>query len=1365
MFKVKGVSINAVQNSDVLPEDYAHETVNFNLSCVVAIYALSYSIMKSCSYWNSNTLATIVDNSKRVCDNLCFDGRISPSNLPKTVDVCGAEVSFNVLRGSKEGLLCDSVQSKSTLENAIINIDECTGFLMWLSCFCISCIYKPTKKSKYMYSLLVYNENHKQTIQYTKNINGTALLVEAVHSIQKEYNSTGHYKIQFVSCSCANVDRSERKKIMKNHRQKQDYETMEPSKKKIFLEKKQVRDMKNKNELKMKQIHKYKTMDAAKKQDLLNNKAEQYRTMDTAKKQDLLNNKAEQYRTMDTTKKQKLVEKSKEEYTSRSSSKKTVDSCVQQFRKKIMEGPYYICCVCNRTLYKKSVLKLNTSSYPSQDIFKIQSSYDGKEYICKTCHSKAIQGRLPCQAIVNNLTVDDIPTELGNLKKLEQILIAQRIIFEKVIVMPKGQQRKIKGAICNVPVNCDQTCNILPRPPERSGIILLKLKRKLQFRGHVYFQPVRPEVIMTALNWLTANNPLYQGIQIDCGNIDVQLTDMTHNENHDTTLQTPANNSSNTTVNENRAEPDDLLTSSEVNSSIEASKDNSNEALNEEEVEDPLNEHRSPASETCLQSVIPDYPILTEEQNSTCSNSSGAEIYNIAPGENKHPVSLMNDKLCEELAFPVLFPKGRFGYTAERQIKITPVKYFNARLLHHSGRFASNPEYLFFAQFVIEQKKVSDNINIALKKVHGQNVTASQVRTNTQILQNLISQDQAYLFLRQIPGSPPYWQKFMYEVVAMVKQLGIPTWFMTLSCADLRWPELFQIIARTNGKNITAEEVEALSYDERCRLLNLNPVIVAKHFQYRVETFFTEILLTNMHPIGKIVYYALRIEFQMRGSPHLHALIWTSDCPKLSQDTKQDYIDYVDQHVQAYLPDKDKDLDLYELVKKYQTHSHSKSCRKYKNIACRFNFGQFFTDSTVVAEPLPDDMDEEIKAAALAKRKEILCLVKQKIDEVLNTSKPQYLPTLSKEDIFQDVGITKEQYQWALSISLDSDYEVHLKRPIDSCFTNNYFIAGIKGFAANVDLQPVFNHYKCITYVCSYFTKDETECSQAIMNAAKEAKEAKEANLNIKDGLRKIGAAFLSSREVSSQECVYRCMPELWLRKIFPKTVFVSTDLPEKRLRVAKSQQELDELDDDSTDIYKSNIIERYSIRPNIIPSVNNMCLAAFAAYYNKEYKSDVSETMDAQPEILSDDIITQLHQNLNHSTSLPGKIRLMNGKEVMKCRKVKAVIRYHTPNKTKEPEQYFHHLLMLYYPWRQETELLGNEQTYMSKFYEPEVQAVVEHNKNTFEPDSDAVTEALETLRNRDITTLCSCSYDAINDQENEDLQSQIHDHLSDAE
>ena len=135
--------------------------------------------------------------------------------------------------------------------------DECTGFLMWLPCYCSSWIYKPTrtKKSRYMYSLLVYNENHKQTIQYIKNINGTSSLVEAGSTIQNECKSTGHYKIQFVSCSCANVDRSERKKNYEKSQIETRLWSNGTMREKIFLEKKQVRDMTNtKHELKRKQL-------------------------------------------------------------------------------------------------------------------------------------------------------------------------------------------------------------------------------------------------------------------------------------------------------------------------------------------------------------------------------------------------------------------------------------------------------------------------------------------------------------------------------------------------------------------------------------------------------------------------------------------------------------------------------------------------------------------------------------------------------------------------------------------------------------------------------------------------------------------------------------------------------------------------------------------------------------------------------------------------------------------------------------------------------------------------------------------------------------------------------------------------------
>ena len=52
---------------------------------------------------------------------------------------------------------------------------------------------------------------------------------------------------------------------------------------------------------------------------------------------------------------------------------------------------------------------------------------------------------------------------------------------------------------------------------------------------------------------------------------------------------------------------------------------------------------------------------------------------------------------------------------------------------------------------------------------------------------------------------------------------------------------------------------------------------------------------------------------------------------------------------------------------------------------------------------------------------------------MLNPSKPEdYDPTLTEADIFNSLGITEEEYYNALSTSPDSDYELHLKRPLDT---------------------------------------------------------------------------------------------------------------------------------------------------------------------------------------------------------------------------------------------------------------------------------------------------------------------------------------------
>ena len=58
-----------------------------------------------------------------------------------------------------------------------------------------------------MHSLMLYNERDMSPIQYTRNRNGMASLVDAIRKIQEKYD------YQFDICSWKVVDRNEREKI------------------------------------------------------------------------------------------------------------------------------------------------------------------------------------------------------------------------------------------------------------------------------------------------------------------------------------------------------------------------------------------------------------------------------------------------------------------------------------------------------------------------------------------------------------------------------------------------------------------------------------------------------------------------------------------------------------------------------------------------------------------------------------------------------------------------------------------------------------------------------------------------------------------------------------------------------------------------------------------------------------------------------------------------------------------------------------------------------------------------------------------------------------------------------------------------
>ena len=79
------------------------------------------------------------------------------------------------------------------------------------------------------------------------------------------------------------------------------------------------------------------------------------------------------------------------------------------------------------------------------------------------------------------MALSPIPDILKDLKKLEKVnlikLISKRILSKKIaIIHGKGEFSKIKGSICNIPIEVENVCNILPRTSVSNGLIVVKLK-------------------------------------------------------------------------------------------------------------------------------------------------------------------------------------------------------------------------------------------------------------------------------------------------------------------------------------------------------------------------------------------------------------------------------------------------------------------------------------------------------------------------------------------------------------------------------------------------------------------------------------------------------------------------------------------------------------------------------------------------------------------------------------------------------------------------------------------------------------------------------------------------------------------------
>ena len=73
---------------------------------------------------------------------------------------------------------------------------------------------------------------------------------------------------------------------------------------------------------------------------------------------------------------------------------------------------------------------------------------------------------------------------------------------------------------------------------------------------------------------------------------------------------------------------------------------------------------------------------------------------------------------------------------------------------------------------------------------------------------------------------------------------------------------------------------------------------------------------------------------------------------------------------------------------------------------------------------------------------------------IFDNTREDYEKVKSIEEIFDLLHISVDEYCYYLEISEDDDFQIHLCRPPNSCFANNYFKIDLSAWQANMGIQP-----------------------------------------------------------------------------------------------------------------------------------------------------------------------------------------------------------------------------------------------------------------------------------------------------------------------
>lgn len=281
----------------------------------------------------------------------------------------------------------------------------------------------------------------------------------------------------------------------------------------------------------------------------------------------------------------------------------------------------------------------------------------------------------------------------------------------------------------------------------------------------------------------------------------------------------------------------------------------------------------------------------------------------------------MNKLMCQ--CFPKLFPFGRCGqleaFKDSRQCQAAEFRHYLLRF--HDRRFSKDSYFVFWLLSYYLRRNARYAVAVAAAHQAGRdlrsvscgdfrrlsNVNAARARGDC-----VRSEDEAEYrelfrqissFSRGLPGTSMYMSSVRRDLLGMTSSphLFHPTVFLTLSANDL-WPHVAKMCLRAPSVG----DVTSLTSTERLQEVRGDRFWSVVHFRDRLESLFSHIINGVTKPLGNVVAFFKRIEFQDRGAPHLHAILWVDEMKNIQEDVLTEegldrVIDYVDSTVCATL--------------------------------------------------------------------------------------------------------------------------------------------------------------------------------------------------------------------------------------------------------------------------------------------------------------------------------------------------------------------------------------------------------------------------------------------------------------------------------